>query len=193
MSPDHLLKWQNRRNKNILQKYTHNSVSNSHGKKYKCDFKWESQLKFVLHLEEDLDNLIDPPLATYNCQYSDKAKSASWLGLYITGIYSERRFCLNSRMDTNTVYAMLDSGCWEVAVLYLYLIPSSLVISFQSAYLPPFLSDVETGIWLIWKCKFLFLCHIFNSAVTKQILSYMPQCPLIDSHKECNAISEVSN
>lgn len=32
---------------------------------------------FFSYLEETLDNLIDPPLAIYNCQYSDKAKSAS--------------------------------------------------------------------------------------------------------------------
>lgn len=57
--------------------YTDNSVSNCHEKKFKCESRWESQLKFVLYLEETLDNLIDPPIATYNCQYSDKAKSAS--------------------------------------------------------------------------------------------------------------------
>lgn len=161
----------------ILQKYTHNSVPNSHGKKFKCDSRWESQLKFVPHLEEALDNLIDPLLATYNCQYSDTAKSVCWLDLLITGAHCESRFCLNSRMDTDTVYLMPNSGCWEVALLALYLVPGSLVTKFQHAYLPPFFSDVEAGDWLLLKCKFLFLCHIFSSAVTEQSLSHVSQCP----------------
>lgn len=79
-----------------------------------------------------------------------------------------------------------NRGCWKVTLLVLYSVPSPSVTEFQSAYLPPFLSDVETGAALVWNVSF-FVCDIFSSAVTSS-LSSMSQCPLIHSHKECNAI-----